>query len=118
MKSDWPDWNVYVRDKCKCVYCGFDGTTSFDTWCSLDIDHLAPKSKYPNIRDEPANKVVACRACNMDKGQYDPVVGQLPVTLNDAWRAELIGRAKVYIANRRSKLQADFELMLSEIRAS
>ena len=38
-ESNWPDWRVYIRDRCKCVYCGFD-STGFAASGHLQIDHV------------------------------------------------------------------------------
>ncbi len=27
-RRGWPDWDVYVRDRAACVYCGLDGKTA------------------------------------------------------------------------------------------
>ena len=27
-RHGWPDWDVYVRDRAACVYCGLDGRTA------------------------------------------------------------------------------------------
>jgi 5-methylcytosine-specific restriction endonuclease McrA len=42
--AGWPDWKVYVRDRCRCVYCGYDGT-GFAAWGHLQIDHLIPQGR-------------------------------------------------------------------------
>lgn len=42
-----------------CVYCGAKANHG---------DHIAPKSRYPQLRNSMGNLVPACRACNRDKG--------------------------------------------------
>ena len=69
-KSEWPDWNVYVRDRCRCAYCGLDGSVSFDFWKHLSIDHIVPTTHGGS--DEPENKVVACKRCNEKLGAENP----------------------------------------------
>ena len=73
--NEWPDWSVYLRDRCRCVYCGFDGSV-YANWRQLQIDHLLPKSVYPALIDSPENKVVSCCRCNGLKGNYDPSNGK------------------------------------------
>lgn len=55
---------IFRRDKFKCVYCDFDGS-SFKNWAFLQIDHFIPKSKGGS--DESANLVTACCICNQMK---------------------------------------------------
>ncbi len=42
---------VHKRDHFKCLYCGVDGTKSFETWLTLSWDHLLPKGHAD--RDNP-----------------------------------------------------------------
>lgn len=116
-KNNWPDWEVYVRDRCVCVYCGFDGRT-LQSWYQLAIDHLVPRSaKGP---DTPDNKVVSCISCNMAKGQIDPrkqISEKIQFPLSDSERAKLIAAAQSYIGCKIGQGDpADFELMMEEIR--
>ena len=62
--------HIYERDEWKCVYCGLDGKNGFEVWwhANFNIDHVKPKSKGG---DEDENLVVACRACNLYKGNID-----------------------------------------------
>ena len=65
--------DTYERDHFTCAYCGFDGR-AFDTWMQLSIDHVRPRSS--GGIDDPANLVVACRACNCitSRMQFAPEV--------------------------------------------
>ena len=51
--------------KGSCIYCGQNADT---------IDHLTPKSRGGS--DGPSNKLPACRACNLEKGNmtYDEYI--------------------------------------------
>jgi 5-methylcytosine-specific restriction endonuclease McrA len=86
-ETDWPDWNVYVRDGCKCVYCGFDGTKLL-SWFQLEIDHLIPVRSQG--ADWPENKVVTCVMCNKLKHGYDPGNGRIQSPSDPMNRQELI----------------------------
>jgi len=45
----------------KCMKCGA-------TKCELHVDHIKPRSKFPNLQFEFDNLQVLCRDCNMEKG--------------------------------------------------
>lgn len=56
----------------KCVYCD---TPLVDTYHMTNglggTDHLLPKIKYPELRDDPLNLVPACAGCNGIKRNWD-----------------------------------------------
>ena len=54
-------FNVFLRDKFKCQYCGKLNE-------SLTIDHVIPKNK--GGKDSWENLVSACNRCNLNKGNY------------------------------------------------
>ena len=112
-KHGWPDWDVYVRDKCRCVYCGFDGT-SLPNWGQLQIDHLIPRRSGGPL--EPGNKVVACADCNRLKHAFDPSSGNHSLLDNEEGRETLIKAAAVYIQRRRSEELPHFKIMMEEIK--
>lgn len=117
-KENWPDWDVYIKGKCRCVYCGLDGATGLDVWNQLDIDHLIPKCRGGT--NSPINKVVTCLRCNLMKGSYDPQGYESdppkwvePPDVEE--RKRLIEVAKAYIQRSRKQMDADFRQMLCEI---
>ena len=57
--------NVYVRDGCKCQYCGKKVSRPEATY-----DHVIPRAQ--GGRTEWENVVTACRACNHKKGNRTP----------------------------------------------
>ena len=77
-RTDWPIvWEILVRDKLVCVYCGLDGKQSFQSWCQLlhGVDHLVPASSlnaeaYQITRDNMGNLVTSCWICNRAKGTF------------------------------------------------
>ena len=94
-KADWEDeWEIYARDRCICVYCGFQGHTLL-MWRQLCLDHIIPTSVGGS--DEPMNKAVACNYCNLMKRDYDPSLGKLKTPPDDDARRELIEEAKIHI---------------------
>lgn len=112
-KRGWPDWDVYVRDGCCCVYCGFDGT-SRPLWRQLVIDHLIPKNSGGS--NEPWNKVVACARCNQLKYRFDPSNGNHSLLDSEPGRATLIKEAAAHIQHKESAESDDFLVMMADIR--
>jgi len=85
---------VWLRSGCHCAYCGKDMLTDADTFFyGNNIDHLVPLSRGGS--EEVENRVLACRACNFLKRDFDP---RLP---GPADRAELIKRARAEIDRKR-----------------
>lgn len=62
---------AYVESNGKCVYCGVDLLNNLSTYFSADIDHLLPKSRYPEFKSWGENWVLSCRACNAMKSKMD-----------------------------------------------
>ncbi len=54
-------FNVFLRDRFSCQYCGVSQPTQ-----DLTFDHLLPRSR--GGRTEWSNVVTACAACNLRKG--------------------------------------------------
>ncbi|MBI5697135.1 MAG: HNH endonuclease [Thaumarchaeota archaeon] len=54
------------RDKYKCKYCGFDGST-FDNWLQMSVDHVIPVSATDTPDHSIDNLVACCKACNSRK---------------------------------------------------
>lgn len=40
----------------------------FGPWLPPQVDHIRPRSKFPELALEPSNLQVLCRECNMAKG--------------------------------------------------
>ena len=59
------DREIFARDKFKCRYCDFDGS-SFPAWEFLQIDHLQPR--WNGGKDDLENLITACIRCNQIKG--------------------------------------------------
>jgi hypothetical protein len=86
---------VFVRDRCKCVYCGLQGTT-YSAWRQLVVDHFIPKAA--DGEDGDKNYVVSCYRCNQFKGGYDPGGGCYTcLPTGEEERSALIEKAKAKI---------------------
>lgn len=110
-KNEYPDWHIFIRDKCRCQYCGFDGKNDFGRWRHLEVDHLIPKAKGGGDSDE--NKVTSCQRCNTIKGSYDP--------RNEAMnksKEELIMAARKYIIEIIAHEHLAFVQMMDDISKS
>lgn len=67
-------FNVFLRDKWSCQYCGHRYKTH-----DLTFDHVIPRASGGKTNWE--NIVASCRACNLDKGCKLPEqCGMIPLT--------------------------------------
>lgn len=58
---------IYIRDRCRCVYCRADAFTIERERGGFTLDHVKPVVSEGR-RHEPANLVTSCRECNIRKG--------------------------------------------------
>jgi len=58
-------FNVFLRDRFTCQYCGFCGSAE-----RLTFDHMIPRSR--GGRTNWRNVVTACAVCNLRKGNWLP----------------------------------------------
>lgn len=117
MRSDWGKghWEVFVRDKYTCRYCGLSISTLnqigyVDRWDLFCADHVKA-SKGDSSLDTFMNLVTACLGCNAKKGstfdrQYD---GPAPITLEE--QEALVQQANEYIRAEREKWAPDVKQM-------
>lgn len=72
-----------------CAYCGMDLLE--DPSVGYAVDHLLPKSKYPDYEDVPENWAWSCTGCNAFKFDFDPLLpGQKPNMVLGRSRGELV----------------------------
>lgn len=66
---EWLELRYFVlkRDGAVCACCGNAGEPSNP----LQVDHIRPRSKYPDLALEPINLQVLCRQCNLGKSNID-----------------------------------------------
>ncbi|MBN35039.1 MAG: HNH endonuclease [Rhodospirillaceae bacterium] len=64
-------FNVFLRDRFSCQYCGTRGETR-----ELTFDHVMPRSRGGRTSWE--NVVAACSACNMKKANRTPKEAGMP----------------------------------------
>ena len=92
---------IFDRDKRRCVYCGRDMLVDFETFMTVQEDHLVPTGK--GGLNEPENIVTACSVCNMLKGNYTP-----KDDYNSEKPSEYIAAIREHIMHRRAVRMADF----------
>lgn len=98
---------IWLRDECRCTYCGMDFLQSRDImYFFYHYDHLLPVSLYPNFADATWNKVLACHACNVLKGHFDPSADG--IGRGEECRDSLIVRVRKYLEEKRQPLQTRF----------
>lgn len=71
--------------------CGGCGT--FIRGKSIHVDHIRPRSKYPNLRYLKSNLQVLCDRCNRYKHDYD----------GEDWREVVVDRKKAHVKRRRTE---------------
>jgi len=118
---DGKDWDVFVRDKYTCRYCGLsiwalNQGGYANRWDLFVADHLkAGKGKDAVEKlDTVMNLVTACAGCNAIKGytfdrEYE---GPAPTTLEEQER--LVRQANEHIKARRGKFLPDAMEMQKE----
>jgi len=90
---------IHKRDGFKCVYCGLDGTQSFEAWLSLSQDHLLPKGHAH--RDDSEYIVTSCMFCNVADNQYFAKAEERGITFDCKTRNELVEQRKLYVQKTR-----------------
>ena len=102
----------------KCAYCQLDFASCYKTWLTMALDHVIPASvcvKWgvpAEWREDCANKVLACAACNAFRNRYKPASGKsVPDTLEAflALRDRVFAERKNLIIERHKDEKAFFD---------
>lgn len=80
----------------RCMYCGRDLLTDFETFMLAEEDHLIPLSKGGT--DDAQNIVIACAVCNRLKGKFIP-----PLDFDLSDRPRLIEACRIHIMAQRAR---------------
>lgn len=100
---------AYVEFNGHCAYCGEDVLSTRTGYALGALDHLLPKSKYPDLIDHESNHVLACTVCNSIKGNMDVLeAGEEPHRTLTERRHELIDRVRARIALEWLRLRAEW----------
>ncbi len=103
---------LYIESKGKCTYCGTDLFFNLLTYYSGDMEHILPKSKYPELKQNDLNYVVSCRVCNQSKGRKNFLTKdeeKNPIAMLTEHREELINRIKEYIKTKKQEKEKTYE---------
>ena len=101
------DWNInglqaFIRDGGCCVYCEKPLMEDYDVVSC--VDHLLPRSIYPELEHYVQNLVAACADCNQKKRNFDPSRGKGLETLITEVRSDLIREARAEIERKRASM--------------
>jgi len=94
---------VFERDQGRCVFCGRDLKSDFDTFMMAEEDHLVPGSKSGYRRDMD-NLVLACSVCNRLKADFVPN----PPLDPKKERKKYITAVRTHIMQRRGERMREF----------
>lgn len=115
-------FDTFLRDRCVCQYCGFDGKRTPADWVQLQGDHLIPRGIAGEHAEDPLNRVTACFYCNTLKKQFDPAQGQFTKIPSIDVQRQLIERARAQIEKQKESiwrygggLQSSFQFMLDRL---
>jgi len=92
---------VFQRDNRRCVYCGRDLMTDFESFMLSQEDHLIPRRSGGS--DDLDNLVIACFVCNMLRGSFMP-----EIEFNKKTRTKYIDAIRDHIMNARSRNMRNF----------
>ncbi len=93
---------VFQRDHYRCVYCGRDMMVDFETFMTIQEDHLVPLSK--GGKDVPDNVVIACAVCNSLKHDYLPP--SMKLTADN--RTQYIAEIRKHVMSQRAIKMKDY----------
>ena len=65
----WPSLRLSILKKhgSRCMCCG---ATPYDG-VRIDVDHIKPRGRYPELELDPSNLQILCKPCHMAKGPHD-----------------------------------------------
>ena len=101
---------AYARTLGRCEYCDRDLIEDRLGYACGAIDHLLPKSKYPELKSFQDNFVLACSLCNDVKRTHDVLEnGEKPEEALTQTRDALITRAREHILDRLKVVDSKWE---------
>ena len=115
-----PFWyaEVFVAYGGKCAYCDEDLLSNRIAYSAAMIDHVLPRSKYPDFATDQMNLVLSCASCNSIKNSQDPLhPGEDPEEMLKNNRAELIQRIRDEIQEEVKRRNGTWEKVASILRS-
>ena len=111
-KDRWGfNWDVWIKAKFRCAYCGFDGLSSILAAHQLTVDHIRPRCR--DGRDNEENLTAACCCCNAIKAEWDRSVYE-PTEFENRPAADVFARAKTYVDEWYQKWNPGYLKMIDE----
>ena len=117
-------FDTFLEHRCRCQYCGFDGSRTQEDWVQLQGDHLIPRHIAGEHAKDQLNRVTACYYCNGLKRRFDSAHGQFIKVANREIQQQLIQSARAKIEERKSEiwkygggLQSSYEFMMRRLRS-
>ncbi len=104
---------VLKRDGFRCQYCDLDGTTSFEAWLSLSLDHLLPDD-HPERRNQDY-MVAACKFCNTADNRYFEKAAGLGLRFDGLTREELVEQRRPYVQRTRIAYREFWETYVCQV---
>lgn len=86
--------NALRESSGRCAYCGVSLLAYRYFYSNMELDHVFPRARVPELTDDPRNLVVACTRCNNKKRAFnvaEHLEGKSPKEAldNNEFRAEL-----------------------------
>ncbi len=111
---------AFVEYGCICPYCGEDLLISRASYSSIYIDHLLPKSKYPDLEWDQRNVVACCLSCNSMKYELNILDLYKDIDPKNALdnKQDLINMVKASLSERLEYRQKEYMKVTQIIRSS
>lgn len=101
--------HAYVTYDGKCAFCGCDLIDTPEHFALGTIDHLLPKSEYPELADLEINHVLSCFTCNQLKDGFHGLrKDEDPEKALHEGREELLERSRAHLAKVRPKWETEW----------
>jgi hypothetical protein len=108
-------WNhgtarAFVETGGRCMYCDDDVLATVQGYASSQIDHILPKSTFPDFEWNEDNWVLCCSLCNSAKGKVSELrPGEDGVDMLVNHRQALIDRIRERLKEPISKRRSEYE---------
>jgi len=115
-----PFWyaEVFVAYGGKCAYCDEDLLSNRIAYSAAMIDHVLPRSKYPDFATDQMNLVLSCASCNSIKNSHDPLrPGEDPEEMLKNNRVEFIQRIRDDIQEEVKRRNGTWEKVATILRS-
>lgn len=123
LRSEFGYWPAPARATVEangiCQYCKEDLLVCRPGYSSIAVDHLLPKSVYPEFADDERNWLLACASCNGMKGGFDPLrEGEDPGKMLGMGRTEMIQRVVDHLEGKVEDRTNEWRRVLEIVRGA